>query len=123
MARDPYLIVNRYAAKMRGRHLGDAFSGQHTTMVTNYATYIGEMCAVIEATKQLLNAQGVAISQYPFYLVYSREIFRLTKSFGGLTLLRNRDVVQKKWKDWGLDERLLKSIDRDIFGLPETPRP
>lgn len=122
MARDAYYVVNRYASKMAGSHLGSVFADQYTQMVTNFATYYGEISGIIDATKQILNASGIKISQYPYYLTYAREIYRHWKKYGGLTLYAMRDVVRNKWISWGLDSQILKNIDQNVFGLPpQTP--
>ncbi len=123
MARDAYYTVNKYAAKMAGAHLGPVFSEQHTNMVTNFATYYGEMASIIDATKDILNSSGVKITQYPYYLTYAREIYRHWKRYGGKTLYVMRDAIRNKWVSWGLDLELLKLIDQNVFGLPPTTPP
>lgn len=123
MARDAYYVVNRYAAKMSGSHLGSVFADQYLQMVTNFATYYGEISSIIDATKQLINAYGVSLSQYPYYLTYAREIYRHRKRYGGRTFYALRDAIRHKWLIWGLDERILREIDLNIFGInPDTPR-
>ncbi|MDW8114746.1 MAG: hypothetical protein RMJ34_07445 [candidate division WOR-3 bacterium] len=122
MARDAYISTNRYAAKMLGSHLGRVFSNQHTQMVTNYATFIGEMCGIIDATKTVLHREsGVRIAQYPFYLVYAREVWKLRNNFGGNTLYSRLTTLRKKWTDFGLTPSILIRIEREVFGIVPPP--
>lgn len=123
MARDAYYTVNRYAGKMRGSHLGAVFSNQYTNMVTNFATYYGEIAGIIDRTKQILNASNVDISTYPFYITYAREIYRHWKRYGGKTLFTMRDAIRDKWKRWGLSETIMRNIDQFVFGLPPVTPP
>ncbi len=123
MARDAYYTVNKYANKMAGAHLGPAFSNQHTLMVVNYATYYGEICSLIDQTKDILHGQGIRISQYPYYLTYTREIYRHWKRYSGRTLYAIRDAIRDKWQAWGLSLTIMKLIDQNVFGLPPTTPP
>lgn len=123
MARDAYYVVNRYASKMMGSHLGNVFRDQRLRMVTNFAAYYGEWSGLQDNTKEILNALGVAISQYPFYITYAREIYRHWKRYGGNTLYLIRDSIRQKWVSWGLSLPILKNIDVYVFGLPEQTPP
>lgn len=123
MARDAYISTNRYAARMRGSHLGSVFTEKYASMVTNFATYMGEMCAIVDATKAILNTDGILINQYPFYLVYARELYRMTKNFSGPSLWYAILALRNKWISWGLAATTLQKIERDVFGIVPTPPP
>jgi len=122
MARDAYYVVNRYAAKMMGSHLGSVFVNQRIQMITNFATYYGEWSGLQDAVKDILNTNGIKITQYPYYITYAREIYRHWKRYGGRTLYTMRDAIRDKWISWGLDANILSLIDQNVFGLPpQTP--
>ncbi|MDW8114777.1 MAG: hypothetical protein RMJ34_07600, partial [candidate division WOR-3 bacterium] len=77
---------------------------------------------IIDATKAILHSdRNVKLAQYPFYLVYARELYRLKNKFASRTLWNNLIILREKWISWGLEPQILYRIEREVFGLVPTP--
>jgi hypothetical protein len=113
--------IRKYDAKVDPEIVKMRFAQMKPNMV-NYATdAFASLVAMEEAVKTILDAQGVLIGQYPFYLSFAREIWRLKNKFGGQTLFSECDIATAKWRSRGLDPTILNTIKRDVFGILPTP--
>jgi len=74
--------------------------------------------------KQVLDGQGVATIDYPFYLSFGRELWSLTqKQVSGESLAQEAAVLIAKWVARGLELPVLQAIRTDVFnvGAPSAP--
>ena len=119
--KDAQLRINKYEKKLSGPHLGAVFKNYLPYMVQNYAEWANLVCEVENAIKSILDTRGVFVAVYPMYLSFGREILRLKRQFGGVTLLQRAELAKAKWSDYGLDPDILEIIKNEILGLTSPP--
>jgi hypothetical protein len=75
--------------------------------------------------KQVLDLEGVATTDYPFYLCYGRELWSLIRrEMSGESLAKEAAVLLTKWKDRGFSQAVLETIRTGVFNIgPPTPGP
>lgn len=71
-------------------------------------------------TKRILDLLDTAITLYPFYLAFARDLWGLTQSEtpGGAAEAAARLVA--KWHERGLDGPRLDVIRAQVFDIPEA---
>ena len=106
---------------MGGPHLGAVFQNYLSQMIQNYADWAERIVEIENATKAILDSNGVFMAVYPMYLCFAREIFKLKNKFGGVVLLQRAELTKAKWADYGLDPDILEIIKREILGLGTPP--
>ena len=80
-------------------------------MLTRYAQVLGQLVAIEEKTKEVLNESGVHTIMYVPYLNYSRQLFKLTRqTISGESMKLAAKVLLDKWSDRGLDPNVLAAI-------------
>jgi len=68
--------------------------------------------------KQVCDGSGVPTIQYPFYLAFGREMWRLTRSdISGESLAQEAAVLIAKWVARGLSQAVLQAIRTDVFNV------
>jgi len=74
--------------------------------------------------KQTLDAAGVSVIQYPFYLAFGREMWRLQRQdLSGESLAKEAVVLITKWTARGLTQAVLQAIRTDVFNVAAPVAP
>jgi hypothetical protein len=74
--------------------------------------------------KQTIDASGVSVIQYPFYLCFGREMWsKCRKEMSGESLAQEAAVLVAKWVARGLTQSVLQAIRTQVFnvGAPIAP--
>lgn len=87
-------------------------------MIANVDAIFPQLIALETQIKQVLDGQGIPTIQYPFYLDYGREIWRLSRNFSGDSLTREAGIVMTKWVGRGLAQPILEAIRNEVFTIP-----
>jgi hypothetical protein len=103
---DPDVVRSRFVAQK------DSMAEQTTAKFTDLASMEGSVKAILEPL-------GINTIQFPFYLNYGRELYKLTSNFSGATLSQEAQIKFNKWKARGLTNTVLKSI-AESFGIDTT---
>ncbi len=78
-----------------------------------------------DEVKQVLDGLGLPVIQYPFYLSYGRELWRITheRNMSGESAAIEADILLNKWVARGLVRSALEKIRKDVFNIsaPVTP--
>lgn len=73
--------------------------------------------------KQVLDQEGISIIQYPFYLDFGREMWRLTRmNLSGESLAVEAATLIGKWVARGLSQSVLETIRTQVFNI-SAPTP
>ena len=79
--------------------------------------------AAENAVRGILNTAGVSVIQYPFYLSFGREMWKLTNRIAGESAAIEAAVHIAKWVARGLTQSVLESIRFDVFGVSAPAGP
>jgi len=75
--------------------------------------------------KQTLDASGVSVIQYPFYLCFGRELWHMTheREMSGESAAKEAAVLIAKWVARGLTQAVLQAIRSEVFNIPAPIAP
>jgi hypothetical protein len=75
--------------------------------------------------KQTLDASGVSVIQYPFYLCFGREMWHMTheNEMSGESAAQAAAVLIAKWVARGLTQAVLQAIRSEVFNVPAPIAP
>jgi hypothetical protein len=75
--------------------------------------------------KQTLDASGVSVIQYPFYLDFGRELWHMTheREMSGESAAKESAVLIAKWVARGLTAPVLQAIRSEVFSIPAPIAP
>jgi len=81
-----------------------------------------DMYAMEGEVRQVLNSDGISMIQYPYYLAFGRQLWKLTQRVSGESAAIEAQTIIAKWVARGLDQTVLEKIRTDVFGiLAPTP--
>jgi hypothetical protein len=115
--RNALLRVKKYEAKLDPEVIKKRFEAEKEAMLEQESNLIPELCALEESAKALIDEACSSVIKYPFYLAYARELWRLTKRFGGNMLLQEIRILEMKWEARELDQSLMERIRVSLFGI------
>jgi hypothetical protein len=92
-------------------------------VVPNYVkTIFNEMVGMETEVRAVLNADGVSIIQYPFYLAFGRELWKLTGRVSGASAQKEAATLIGKWVSRKLSQPVLEAIRTQVFSIgPPAP--
>jgi hypothetical protein len=68
--------------------------------------------------KQVLDTEGVPTIDYPFYLGYGRELWKLTqREISGTSMQLEALVLLNKWVARGLTQSVLEAVRLQVFNI------
>ena len=79
--------------------------------------------AVETEVRQVLNGAGVSTIQYPYYLAYGRELWKLTNRVTGGSAVLGAAALSAKWEVRGLSGAVLARIRHEVFSLADPAGP
>ena len=83
-----------------------------------HATAANNSLAEMEVSvKQVLNGEGVSVSDVPDYLNYGREMWSKTQKYAGETMAIESATLVAKWVARGLDQTVLEKVRTDVFSV------
>ena len=114
--------IAQYIAKYVPTTVGLKVAAQLTGMKSGFASAINALVPIEVEIQTILNGLTVPTIQYPFYLNFGREIWRLQKEgIGGGSLTDQGEVLSVKYQAQGLTKAHLNKIALDVFGVALSP--
>lgn len=113
----------KYDAKYVASTVNLKVAARLDTMKSRFASKTASLYAAEVAIQGVLNAKTPRIPtiQYPFYLCFGRQLWRLKESgFVGPSLDGEAQVFHDKWETTGLDSAVMVQIADDVFGITVT---
>jgi hypothetical protein len=74
------------------------------------------------AVKQVLNGEGVPVTDVASYLCFGREMWSKTQKYAGETMAKEAAVLIEKWKGRSLSQAVLEAIRSQAFSV-NAPTP
>ena len=82
-----------------------------------------DMYAMEGEVRQVLNSAGVSVIQYPFYLAFGRQVWKLSQRISGETAVLEAAILVAKWVARGLSLAVLATIRNQVFGISAPAGP
>jgi len=110
--------ITKWQVKTDPAKVQAVLAGLRDMMTNSVNAVFPELVQLETETKQVLDGEGIATIQYPFYLDFARELFRLRKrGISGSSLQREVQVLMAKWTDRGLAAPVLEKIRTQVFDV------
>ena len=115
---DPTKRIANWDEKYNLERVTAVLTEKRPTMLQNMSSVVPLMTAMELQVKQVCDGAGVSIIQYPFYLCFGREMWKLTRQdLSGESMAKEAAVLVAKWKARGLTEAVLQAIRTDVFNV------
>jgi len=115
---DPTKRIANWNEKYNLERVTAVLTERRPTMLQNMSSVVPLMTAMELQVKQVCDGAGVSIIQYPFYLCFGREMWKLTRQdLSGESMAKEAAVLVAKWKARGLTEAVLQAIRTDVFNV------
>jgi hypothetical protein len=112
---------DQYNAKTASATVGLKIAAVLPGMKPAFSAAINELVPIEQQTQALLNDSDVPTIQYPFYLNYSRELWKLkNQGIAGASLTSMAKALKHKYAVRGLDSDHLIEIADTIFNITVT---
>lgn len=110
--------IARWTAKTSPERIKAILEELRSTMVANMQATFPEIVMLEAQVKQVLDGESVATIDYPFYLNFARELWRLQRQgISGDSLMREVSVLMQKWVARGLAQPVLEAIRDQVFTI------
>jgi len=118
MVRDASRRKQKYAAKIDADVIRSRIMAFKGSMVEQMEAKTAELATLESNIKAVLEAQTTTVYSafVPMYLNVGRELYKLSKKFGGSTFEAEAKIVLDKWKARGLAQAILTDIAA-LFGV------
>ena len=107
---------NKYAAKQDGEITGRRFTAQKTGMAGQQQVYFANIGGAEQKAKRTLESAGENAIHIPIYLLFVRELFKLSSRFEMTTRRQEAFRLLEKWRSRGMNPDRLTEIMAG-FGL------
>ncbi|MBM3331718.1 hypothetical protein FJY68_07710 [candidate division WOR-3 bacterium] len=115
---DPTKRIANWNEKYNLERVNAILTEKRPTMLQNVSAVMPLIAAMELQVKQVCDGAGVPTIQYPFYLCFGREMWKLSRSdISGESLAKEAAVLIAKWKARGLTEAVLQAIRTDVFNV------
>jgi hypothetical protein len=120
---DPFKRIAKWNAKYDTTRIKATLDAMRDAMYANVQAVFPLLASMETQVKQVLDAEAVATIQYPFYLSFGREVWRLIRQeISGDSLAKEVAVLVTKWKDRGLSQAVLEAVRTQVFNV-SAPTP
>jgi hypothetical protein len=115
---DPTRRIAKWNAKFDTERIKGALDAMRPTMLQNVTAVFPMIAAMELQVKQVCDGAGVPTIQYPFYLCFGREMWKLSrKDISGESLAQEAAILITKWTSRGLTQAVLQAIRTDVFNV------
>jgi len=111
----------KYEAKIDPDVLRSRILAFKSSMTEQMDEKAAELATLETQVKSILEAQTTTVYSafVPMYLNVGRQLYRLSKKFGGATFEAEAKIILDKWKARGLSATILAAIAK-LFGITYT---
>ena len=115
---DPTKRIAKWNVKFNTERVKAVLDELRPTMLENVNAVFTSIVAMETQVKQVLDTEGVPTINYPGYLAYGRELWRLTrKEISGTSMQLEALVLLNKWVARGLTQSVLEAIRLQVFNV------
>jgi len=125
MPNDPTKRIAKWDTKYDTTRIKATLDAMRPSMFAHVQAQFVSLASMENQVKQTLDASGVSVIQYPFYLCFGREMWHMThqNEMSGESAAQAAAVQIAKWVARGLNQAVLQAIRTDVFnvGAPIAP--
>jgi hypothetical protein len=125
MPNDPVKRIAKWNAKFNPERIKAALDEMLPDMKSHVQAQFASIVSMEIQVKQTLDAAGVSVIQYPFYLNFGRELWHITHEteMSGESAAKEAATLIAKWVARGLTQSVLQAIRTEVFniGAPSAP--
>lgn len=115
---DPTKRIAKWNVKFDTERVKAILDEMRPTMLERVNSVFTNIVAMETQVKQVLDTEGVPTINYPGYLAYGRELWRLTrKEISGTSMQLEALVLLNKWVARGLTQSVLEAIRLQVFNV------
>ena len=115
---DPTRRISNWDAMYKTDRIKAALDDKRPAMLSRVTAVVPALAAIESQVKQVLDGLGVATIQYPFYLDFGRELWRMRdQDISGESAAMEADVLLQKWVARGLTQAVLEAIRTQVFNI------
>ena len=100
--------TEKWAKKLSGATRKQRIDAQKPQMVRLEKEATEHLVAIELAVKEL--ARGEPLVHLPYYIIFGKELYRLSKKHKGFSWVEEAEILEDKWKARGLSNTILNSI-------------
>jgi hypothetical protein len=115
--------IAKWNANLDGDSLSVKVGRYKEHMLSLVTQRFGELVNMEDSVKAILDEEGVSTTQYPFYLGFGRQVYRLKRKFGGGSLINATNIWLQRWVADGYTQAILERIRDTVFALGAPPGP
>jgi len=124
MATDPTKRIAKWDAKFKTDRVKATLDDLRPDMLSHVQAVFPLIASMEGQVKQVLDSAGVPITDYPWYLDFGRELWRLQKNeVSGESLAQEAATLIAKWVARGLTQAVLQAIRTDVFNVAAPVAP
>ncbi len=121
---DPAKRIAKWNARFNTERIKGDLDDMRPQMYTAVQGVFPLIAAMELEVKQTLDAAGISVIQYPFYLCFGREMWSLTrKDISGESAAKEAAVLVAKWVARGLTQAVLQAIRTQVFNISAPAGP
>ena len=109
--------IAAFSARMLSSLIDPTLSAVATMAIANYAAYATDFYPKQQATRAILDAAGIATSQYFGYEAYSNELYHVTKVASGASAIIMATALHAKYVSYFLATATLKAIALTVYTI------
>jgi len=125
MANDPVKRIAKWNVKFNTERVKATLDDLLPSMKSHVEAQFVSIASMESQVKQTLDASGVSVIQYPFYLDFGRELWHMTHQteMSGESAAQEAAVLIAKWVARGLTQSVCQAVRTQVFniGAPIAP--
>jgi hypothetical protein len=119
MPNDPTKRIAKWDIKYDTTRIKATLDAMRPSMLAHVQAQFVSIASMEGQVKQTLDASGVSVIQYPFYLCFGREMWHMThqREMSGESAAKEAAVLCAKWVARGLAAPVLQAIRSEVFNV------
>lgn len=115
---DPTQRIAKWNAKFNTERIKGSLDDLRPKMLENVNAVFPALTSMETQVKQVLDVEGVPTVDYPSYLNYGRELWKLTRQeISGTSMQMEALVLLNKWVARGKTQSVLEAIRLQVFNI------
>jgi hypothetical protein len=115
--RNAYRRIQKWEANLDGEALSVKVGRLKDMMKSQVEETFTALASMEDRVKTVLDEEGLSTTQYPFYLNFGRQCFKLMREFAGPTLINRANIALQRWVADGYTQAILERIRDVVFTL------
>jgi hypothetical protein len=115
---DPTKRIAKWNAKYDTARIKAVLDELRPMMLANVQAVFPQLASMETQVKQVLDGEAVPTPDYPFYLSFGRQVWKLIRNeISGDSLAKEVATLIAKWKDRGFSQAVLELIRTQVFNV------